>query len=32
LALETKATPIEESTGVTATRFVPRSVMLGQVC
>nr|GFA77745.1 hypothetical protein [Tanacetum cinerariifolium] len=39
LALETKATPVEESTGVlesmfgegvTATRFVPRSVILGQ--
>nr|GEW01488.1 hypothetical protein [Tanacetum cinerariifolium] len=40
LALETKATPVEESTGVLesmfdegviATRFVPRSVILGQV-
>nr|GFD23782.1 hypothetical protein [Tanacetum cinerariifolium] len=29
-ALETKATHVEESTGVTATRFVPRLVILGQ--
>nr|GEW72371.1 cleavage/polyadenylation specificity factor, 25kDa subunit [Tanacetum cinerariifolium] len=31
-ALEAKATPVEESTGVTSTNVVPRSVILGQVC
>nr|GFC49530.1 hypothetical protein [Tanacetum cinerariifolium] len=30
LALETKVTPVEESTGVTATSFVRRLVMQGQ--